>query len=66
MPGNEACRTVSPTVHGMPPVVQALLWTALTGGLLYLNWNERRLRRLFYVGAWLFAAPSFISAATSV
>ena len=38
------------------PVIQALLWSVLLGFLLYLNWGERRVRRLFYIGAWFFAA----------
>jgi len=38
------------------PTVQALFWSAMLGGLLYLNWGERRARRLYYIGAWFFAA----------
>jgi 4-amino-4-deoxy-L-arabinose transferase-like glycosyltransferase len=58
LPGNEACHGVAPTVHGFEPALQALLWTALTAGLLYLNWDERRVRRLLFMGAWFFAAVS--------
>src|SRR5207253_2700067 len=38
------------------PVVQAVLWAVLLGTVLYLNWGERRVRRLYYLAAWFFAA----------
>ena len=38
------------------PTVQGLFWLGLLSGLLYLNWGERRVRRLYYIGAWFFAA----------
>jgi len=38
------------------PVLQGLLWSVLIGFVLYLNWGERRLRRIFYIAAWFFAA----------
>ncbi|MCL2725296.1 MAG: glycosyltransferase family 39 protein [Polyangiaceae bacterium] len=38
------------------PSLQAVVWSAITGGLLYLNWGERRARRLIYIAAWLCAA----------
>ncbi|HEY2517330.1 MAG TPA: glycosyltransferase family 39 protein [Polyangiaceae bacterium] len=38
------------------PVLQGLLWSILIGFALWLNWGERRLRRLFYLAAWFFAA----------
>jgi 4-amino-4-deoxy-L-arabinose transferase-like glycosyltransferase len=41
---------------GFEPVIQALLWAGLLGSLLYLNWGERRTQRLYYLGAWFFAA----------
>ena len=40
------------------PSLQALLWSVITGLLLYTNWGERRVRRLCYHGAWLMAAIS--------
>jgi 4-amino-4-deoxy-L-arabinose transferase-like glycosyltransferase len=40
---------------GFEPSLQAILWSVGLGALLYLNWGERRVRRLFYIGAWLFA-----------
>ena len=45
-------------VGGVEPAVQALIWSALLGGLLYLSWGERRIRRLAYLGGWFFAAIS--------
>jgi 4-amino-4-deoxy-L-arabinose transferase-like glycosyltransferase len=45
-------------VGGFEPAVQALLWAAVLGGLLYLSWGERRIRRLAYLGGWFFAAIS--------
>lgn len=38
------------------PMLQAIGWSAILGGVLYINWGERRVRRLIYVGAWLCAA----------
>lgn len=38
------------------PGLQAIVWGAVLGGVLYLNWGERRTRRLVYVAAWLCAA----------
>jgi 4-amino-4-deoxy-L-arabinose transferase-like glycosyltransferase len=54
-PGNAACATVFPAFH-FEPFAQALLWLAGTAILLRLQWNERRIQRLCYLGAWLFAA----------
>jgi 4-amino-4-deoxy-L-arabinose transferase-like glycosyltransferase len=41
---------------GFEPALQALVWAGTIGGLLYMNWGERRLRRLYYMAAWFFAA----------
>jgi 4-amino-4-deoxy-L-arabinose transferase-like glycosyltransferase len=38
------------------PLVQGLAWGVVIGAVLYLNWGERRIRRLVYIGAWLAAA----------
>ncbi len=40
------------------PALQALLWTCVLGFVLYLNWAERRVRRLVYLAAWYMAAVS--------
>jgi 4-amino-4-deoxy-L-arabinose transferase-like glycosyltransferase len=45
-------------VGGFEPGLQALLWAALLGAVLYLSWGERRARRLYYLGAWFFCAIS--------
>jgi 4-amino-4-deoxy-L-arabinose transferase-like glycosyltransferase len=38
------------------PVMQAIVWSAVLGTLIYLNWGERRVRRLYYIAAWFLAA----------
>ena len=38
------------------PILQAVVWSIVLGVLLYINWGERRVRRLFYIAAWFFAA----------
>ncbi|HVJ88586.1 MAG TPA: glycosyltransferase family 39 protein, partial [Labilithrix sp.] len=38
------------------PGFQAIIWSCVLGGLLYLNWGERRTRNLVYIAAWLCAA----------
>ncbi len=38
------------------PILQALVWSIVAGALLYINWGERRVRRLYYIAAWFFAA----------
>jgi 4-amino-4-deoxy-L-arabinose transferase-like glycosyltransferase len=38
------------------PIIQAIVWSIVAGGLLYINWGERRVRRLYYIAAWFFAA----------
>ena len=46
------------TVGAFEPALQALLWAVLLGVLLYMSWGERRLRRLYYLAGWFFAAIS--------
>jgi 4-amino-4-deoxy-L-arabinose transferase-like glycosyltransferase len=41
---------------GFEPSLQAIAWSFVLGGALYLNWGERRRRRLLYIAAWLCAA----------
>ncbi len=38
------------------PALQALTWAGVLAYVLYLNWGERRTRRLAYLGGWFFAA----------
>jgi 4-amino-4-deoxy-L-arabinose transferase-like glycosyltransferase len=44
------------TIGAVEPAVQALAWAVVLGVLLYMNWGERRIRRLCYLAAWFFAA----------
>ena len=44
------------TIGAVEPAVQAVGWAVLLGVLLYMNWGERRVRRLCYLAAWFFAA----------
>jgi len=46
------------TVGALEPALQALVWAVLLGVLLYMGWGERRVRRLYYLAAWFFAAIS--------
>jgi 4-amino-4-deoxy-L-arabinose transferase-like glycosyltransferase len=46
------------TIGAFEPGLQALLWATVLGILLYMSWGERRVRRLYYLGAWFFAAIS--------
>jgi hypothetical protein len=46
------------TVLAFEPALQAVLWAVVLGLLLYMNWGERRARRLLYLAAWFFAAIS--------
>jgi 4-amino-4-deoxy-L-arabinose transferase-like glycosyltransferase len=41
---------------GFEPIIQALVWSGGLATLLYLNWGERRVRRLYYLAAWFLAA----------
>jgi 4-amino-4-deoxy-L-arabinose transferase-like glycosyltransferase len=68
LPGNEACRSMTPAAAArvpnafahlflaFEPVVQALVWAGSLGALLHLNRGERRVQRLLFLGAWFLAA----------
>src|SRR6185503_6064079 len=58
LPGNDACRGAAPVLRGLHPALQALIWAQALGVLLYVNWGERRVQRLFFLAAWFFAALS--------
>jgi 4-amino-4-deoxy-L-arabinose transferase-like glycosyltransferase len=45
-------------VGAFEPALQGLLWATALGTLLCMNRGERRLRRLYYLAAWFFAAVS--------
>jgi 4-amino-4-deoxy-L-arabinose transferase-like glycosyltransferase len=56
LPGNEACNSQKPVNVELQPIKQAAMWAGLIIGVLYLNWGERRLQRLYFLAAWYFAA----------
>jgi 4-amino-4-deoxy-L-arabinose transferase-like glycosyltransferase len=56
LPGNEPCVMFRPAILWLQPGLQALGWAGVLGGLLYVNWGERRLQRLCYQAAFFFAA----------
>jgi 4-amino-4-deoxy-L-arabinose transferase-like glycosyltransferase len=58
LPGNEACRSVGPVAKALTPALQALVWGQALAIVLYVNWGERRAQRLYFLGAWFFAAVS--------
>jgi 4-amino-4-deoxy-L-arabinose transferase-like glycosyltransferase len=58
LPGNEPCVLFRPAIAWLQPGLQGLGWAAVVGGLLYLNWGERRVQRLCYQAAFFFAAIS--------
>ncbi len=49
---NEVIRTFG----AFEPFLQALLWSVVLGVVFFLNWGERRARRLLYLAAWFFAS----------
>jgi 4-amino-4-deoxy-L-arabinose transferase-like glycosyltransferase len=49
------------TLVAFEPGVQAFAWLIALGVVLYMSWGERRVRRLCYLGAWLFAALSTLA-----
>lgn len=58
LPGNEPCRRAVPVHAELQPGLMALVWLAGLGALLWTTRNERRLQRLYFVGAWLCFALS--------
>ncbi|MEZ4310497.1 MAG: glycosyltransferase family 39 protein [Polyangiaceae bacterium] len=58
LPGNDACKAQAPALPGLQPALQAVLWIQALGLFLYANWGERRVQRLLFIAAWLFAALS--------
>ena len=57
LPGNELCRNdVTPAIKWFQPAVQAFVWLTCLVSLFWINRNERRVRRLAYLGAWMCAA----------
>jgi len=56
LPGNEACRGAQPANAMFQPALGAVIFGAALGYLVHLNRGERRLQRLFFLGAWYFTA----------
>ena len=55
MPGNKACVTAAPVYPKVLPALQALVWAAALGVVLFLEWGERRARRLYFLAAFVCA-----------
>src|SRR5262249_12967896 len=53
--GSPACGWGSPA-PALPPFAQGLAWLAGLALVIVVKRGERRVRRLYFVGAWLFAA----------
>jgi len=58
LPGNERCSTQTPRYPDLQPAVQAAIWAAVVGVLLWCKRGERRAARLYAFGAWYFTAIS--------
>ncbi len=59
LPGNSDCEgDMVPAVRRFEPAVQALLWIQCGALVLWIEWGERRVKRLLYLAAWLFASLS--------
>ena len=61
-PGNAACVSgLVPQQDRIQPALQALLWLQATALLMWLTWGERRVKRLIFLAAWMFAALASMS-----
>ena len=56
LPGNEECRETAPLDPLLQPGLLSLVWIALLALFLFLNRGERRVQRLYFLGAWLATA----------
>jgi 4-amino-4-deoxy-L-arabinose transferase-like glycosyltransferase len=56
LPGNKPCYTYSATFPGFHPALQALIWVQALALVVYLEWGERRARRLLFLAAFVAAA----------
>lgn len=55
-PGAEGPKAWLRFFGAFEPALQGIVWACVLGGALYVNWGERRVRRLVYIMAWLCAA----------
>jgi 4-amino-4-deoxy-L-arabinose transferase-like glycosyltransferase len=62
LPGNAAC-VEEQRMQGVlnQPAFAAAVWALAALALLFLNRGERRLKRLYYLSAWLFVGLSFMA-----
>lgn len=61
LPGNSACTPDRAAgASDLQPAFAALLWASAAAALLWLRGGERRVARLFYLGAWLCTGLSFM------
>lgn len=56
LPGNAPCTIQAPITRLFPPALQALVWLGALAVVLVNHRRERRLRRVAYLGAFLFGA----------
>lgn len=58
LPGNQGWTETHAANKDMRPVFQGALWAGITVLLFWINRTERRLSRLYFLMAWVFAAIS--------
>ncbi|HEV8547450.1 MAG TPA: glycosyltransferase family 39 protein, partial [Polyangiaceae bacterium] len=56
LPGNDDCRYVPPVDPLLQPGLMSLVWIATLGLFLWANRGERRVQRLYFLGAWVATA----------
>ncbi|MFZ5890763.1 MAG: ArnT family glycosyltransferase [Myxococcota bacterium] len=56
LPGNDPCEAALPVLPELQPALLALLWAALLGVFLWINRDERRAQRWYFIAAWYFVA----------
>jgi 4-amino-4-deoxy-L-arabinose transferase-like glycosyltransferase len=61
LPGNDPCRWLEPVNRLLQPALAAVVWGGVLGLLLFINRGERRVQRLYFLGAWFFTALSALA-----
>ncbi|MFO0549456.1 MAG: glycosyltransferase family 39 protein [Polyangiaceae bacterium] len=61
LPGNAACATQAPVFARVQPAAQALLWAVCLAVALYLEWGERRARRLYALAGYVAVARAVLA-----